>query len=151
MVAIRDSLSNLTNSDDGEDGEHENVENTEHGKLSEDDKPGWVMGTISKPVPQWMERFRQKQMKLVELTQPGWLDTAEEFPKGDSKCGTSKSMVPAVVKLQTADDEAEPSHTTFVELMECLDIVPGILQMPQWTSRQGSRHFGLGSAKPWSD
>jgi hypothetical protein len=44
--------------------------------LSEDDEPGWVMGTITKTVRQGMERFRQKQMKLDELTQPGWEDAA---------------------------------------------------------------------------
>jgi hypothetical protein len=39
--------------------------------LSEDDEPGWVMGTITKTVQQHMERFRQKQMKIDELTQTG--------------------------------------------------------------------------------
>jgi len=69
MAAIGDSLYDLASSDDGEDWEAEDEE-TEQGKLSEDDKPGWVMGTISKTVQQRMESFRQKQMKLDELTQP---------------------------------------------------------------------------------
>jgi hypothetical protein len=71
LVAIGDSLSDLASSDDGEDGENEHDEETEQGKLSEDDEPGWVMATIHKMVQQCKERFRHKQMKLNELTQPG--------------------------------------------------------------------------------
>ena len=52
---------------------------TELGKHSEDDQPSWVMGTISTTVQQRMESFRQKQMKLDELTQPGWEDAADFF------------------------------------------------------------------------
>jgi hypothetical protein len=79
LVAIRDSLSDLVSSDDGEDGEDEDDEVTEQGKLSEDDEPGWVKGTISKTVPQRMVRFWQKQMKHDELTQLGWEDAADYF------------------------------------------------------------------------
>jgi len=71
MVAFRDSLSNLASSDDGENGEDEDDEETAQGKLSEDDKPGWVMGKISKMVEQRLERSQRKQMKHDELTQPG--------------------------------------------------------------------------------
>jgi len=78
MAAIGDRLSDLASSDDGENGEDEDEE-TDLGKLSEDDEPGWVMGTISKTVQQRMESFRQKQMKLDELTQPGWEDAADYF------------------------------------------------------------------------
>ena len=46
MVAMGESLSNIANSDDRDNGEDEENEDTEQGKLSEDDKPGWVMGTI---------------------------------------------------------------------------------------------------------
>jgi hypothetical protein len=38
-----------------------------------------VMGTISKTVQQRMESFRQKQIKLDELTQPEREDTADYF------------------------------------------------------------------------
>jgi len=79
LVAIGDSLSDLASSDDGEDGEEEDDEETEQGNLSEDDEPGWVMGTITKMVQQRKERFRQKQMKLDKLTQPGWEDAADFF------------------------------------------------------------------------
>jgi len=62
LNAIGDSLSDLASSDDGEDGEDEDddEDNPELGKISEDDEPGWVMGTISKTVQHRMERFRQK-------------------------------------------------------------------------------------------
>jgi hypothetical protein len=49
MAAIGDSLSDLASSKNGEDGEDEDDE-TELGNLSEDDDPGWVMGTIAKSV-----------------------------------------------------------------------------------------------------
>jgi hypothetical protein len=76
MVAIAESLSDLASSDDGEDKEDEDAE-TEQSQLSEDEEPSWVMGTITKPVQQLLERFRQKQMLLDEFTQPGWEDTAD--------------------------------------------------------------------------
>ena len=70
-------MSDLASSDDEEDlVDEEDDEDTEEGKLSEDDQPGWVMGTISKTVQHRMERFWLKQMKLDELTRPGWGDGA---------------------------------------------------------------------------
>jgi len=148
LVAIGDSLSDLAISDDGEDGEDEDDEETEQGKLSEDDEPGWVMGTITKTVQQRMERFRQKQMKLDELTQPAWEDAADHCRERDKKYGTFESRVPAVVQPQTNDDAPAPPPTTFGELMESVDIVPGISQRPQGTSRPGRDHIRLGSVKP---
>jgi hypothetical protein len=56
-AAIGDSLSDLASSDNGEDGEDQDEE-TELAKLSEDDEPGRVMGTISKTVQQRKETFR---------------------------------------------------------------------------------------------
>ena len=90
MVTIRDSLSDLASSDNGEDGEHEDDEATEQGMLSEDDEPGWVMCSITTTVQQCMERFRQKKMKLDELTQPGWEEAADYFCTRDKQYGTSK-------------------------------------------------------------
>jgi len=97
MVAIRDSLSDLACSDDGEDGEDEDDEETQQGKLSEDDKPGCVMDTITKMVQQHMEQFRQKQMKLEKLTQLGWENAAEYFDERDNMYATSELIVRAVV------------------------------------------------------
>jgi hypothetical protein len=146
LVAIRESLSDLASSDDGEDGEGEDAE-IEQRKLSEDDEPGWVMGTITKTVQQRLERFRQKQMKLDKLTQPGWENAADYFRERDMKYSTFELSIPAVVQPQTDDNAPGPPPTSFGELMECLDIVARILQMLQWTSRPGSSHIRLGSQK----
>jgi len=150
LDAIRDSLSDLASSDDGEDMEDEDDEKDDPagGKLGEDDEPRWVMGTISKTVQYRMERFRQKQMKLDELTQPGWGDAADNFRERDKKYGMTELKVLAVVQLQTADDAASSVPMTFSEPLETLDSVPGKLQMPQVTSRPGSSHMRLDSKKP---
>jgi len=150
LVAIANSLSDLASSDDGEDGEDEDDEETEQGKLSDDDEPSWVMGTITKTVQQHMEGFWQKQMKLDQLTHPGWKDAADYFCERDKKYGTSELRAPAVVQPQTNDDAPAPLPTTFGELVESLDIVPGISQRPQGTSHPGSSHITLGSVKPQS-
>jgi len=147
LVAIRDSLSDLGSSNDGEDWEEEDDEENDQGNLSQDDEPGWVMGTITKTVQQRMERFRQKQMKLDELTQPGWEDAATLFRKCDKQYGTTEWRVPAVVQPQPINNAPEAPQATFGELMESHDIVPGISQRPQGTSRLGSSHIRLGSVK----
>jgi hypothetical protein len=69
LVAIGDSMSDHACSNDGEDGDNEDVAETEQGEQSEGDEPGWVLGTNTKTVPQRMQRFRHKQMKLDKLTQ----------------------------------------------------------------------------------
>jgi hypothetical protein len=150
LVTIGDSLSDLASSAVGEDGEDEDDEQTEQFKWSEDDEPSWVMGTITKTVQQRMERFRQKQMKLDEFTQPGWEDAAYYFCGREKKYGTSELSVLAVVQLQRNEDSVAPPPTTFGEHMESLDIVHGLSQKPQGTSRPWSSHIRLGSVKPQS-
>jgi hypothetical protein len=49
------------------------------------------------------------------------------------------------------DDTAAPPPSAFGELMECLDIVTGLSQMPQGSSRSGSSHITLGSVRPQSN
>jgi hypothetical protein len=134
LAAIGDSLSVLASSDNGEDGEEEGDEETEQGRLSEDDKPGWVMGTITKTVHQGMERFRQKQIKRGEFTHQGWDDAADYFRERDNKYGTSELIVPPVVQPQINDDTPSLPPTTCGERIESLDIVPGISQRLQGTS-----------------
>ena len=167
LNAIENSLSDLACVKDQEDGEDEDddeedtghgklsedndEEDTGHGKLSEDDEPGWVMGTISKTVQHRMESFRQKQMRLDELTQPGWGDAADYFRERDMKYGMTELKVPALLKSHTDSTAATPSPTTLGELMQTLDIVPGQSQMPQVTSRQGRSQMMLGSEKPHAD
>jgi len=100
LNAIGDSLSDLATSENGEDGEDEDDDETDPagGKLSKDDEPGWVMGTISKMVQYRMEHYRQKQMMLHELMQPGWGDAADYCCERDKKYGTTKFKVPALVQ-----------------------------------------------------
>jgi len=81
------------------------------------------------------------------LTQPGWEDAADYFRENNKKYSTSELKVPAVLHPQMVDDAVAPALKSFAELMECLDIVPGILQMPQGTSRPGSSHIRLDSVK----
>jgi len=52
MLAIGDSLSNIASSDNREDEKDEDDAKTDQAQLSEDDEPGWVMGTIAKMVRQ---------------------------------------------------------------------------------------------------
>jgi len=58
--------------------------------------------------------------------------------------------IPAIIPLQTVDGTATHAATSFGELVECLDIDPGILKMPQGTSQPGSSHIRLHSGKPQS-
>jgi hypothetical protein len=69
MVAIRGRLSHIASLNDGEDGDDEDDADTEQDKISENDKPGWVMGTVGKRVKLHMERFREMQMEVDQLTQ----------------------------------------------------------------------------------
>jgi len=143
LVAIGDSLSDVASSDDGEDGEDDNEEETEQGKLCEDDDPGCMMGTITKTVQQRMERFGPQQMKLDELTQRGCEDAPDHFREQDNKYRTSELSVPAVIQPHMNDDARAPPLTTFGELLEPLDIGPGISQRPQGTSRPESSRIRL--------
>jgi len=115
LNAIGDSLSNLASSDDEEDGkdEDDDEEDTELGKLSEDDEPGWVIGTIFKTVKDWIESFQQKQKRLDELMQACWGDAADRFHEGHMKYRTTELSVLAVVKPQIHTTAATPSPTTF--------------------------------------
>ena len=67
----RRHLSDIASSDNGDDVGDDDDEEIQQGLLSEDDEPGWVMGKITKTEKQRMDRIRQKQVKLDELTQPG--------------------------------------------------------------------------------
>jgi len=86
-------------------------------------------------------------MRLDELSQPGREDAADTFCEIDEKYGISELRVPAVVQPHTDDDSAAPALTTFGEVKKCVEFVPGILQMPQGTSRPGSSHIRLGVVK----
>jgi hypothetical protein len=87
-------------------------------------------------------------MMLDKQPQPEWEDAADYFRERDKKYGASELWVAAGILPQTKDDAPAPLPTTFGERMESLDIVPGISQMPQGTSRPGSSHIMLCSVKP---
>jgi hypothetical protein len=150
LNAIGDSLSDLPSSEDEEDGEDEDddEEDMGHGKLSKDGEPGWVMGKLSKMVQHRMEGFRQKQLRLDELKQPGWRNAADNFLERDMKYGTTELKVPAVEKHHVDSTAATPSRTTFGELLKALDIVPGQSQIPPVTSRQGTSPMRHSSENP---
>jgi hypothetical protein len=151
MVAIGDSLSDIPRSDDGEDREAENDEETQQGKVSKDDQLCWGMGGISQTAQQHLGSFRLQQINLEELTQPEWGDPADYICESDVNDDTSEVRVVAVIKLQPDRDASAPVPTTFWELLDCLDVVPGISQIAQKTSQPGSRYVGLGPGKPQSD
>jgi hypothetical protein len=92
LIAISDSLSDLANSEDDEDGEDEDddEEDTGHGKLSKDDEPGWLMGTICKTVQHHMESIGQKQMRYEELTQAEWVDADDYICEREITYGTTE-------------------------------------------------------------
>jgi len=58
-----------------------------------------------------MARCWQKQLKLDELTQPGWVDAADYFLGRGKKYGTTELRVPAVIKPQMNDNAAAPAPT----------------------------------------
>jgi hypothetical protein len=83
-------------------------------------------------------------MKLDESTQPGWRDATDYLRDRRKKYSTFELTIAAVVHPQTEDDAPVLAPTTFEELRECLDIIPGISQMPHSTSSPGSGHTTLG-------
>jgi len=165
LNAIGVSLSDLASSKDEEDAEDEdhnedahdnededdNEKDTGLGKRSDDNEPGWVMSTMSKTVQHCMVSFGQKQMRLDELTQPGWWDAADYFRERIMKYGMTELKVPAVWLLLTVMTAATPSPTSFGVLMGAFDIVPGQSQMPQVRSRHESSQMRLGSEKPQAE
>jgi len=150
LNAIGECLSDPVSSDDEQDGEDEkdDEQDTELGKLSDDDEPGWVMGTLSKTVQHRMESFQQKQMRIDEMTKPGWVDAANSFHERDMKYCTAELKLPAVVKPPIDSTAAKPPLKTFGEHMHTLDDICGQSQMPAVTSRPGCNQMRLGSEKP---
>ena len=135
LNAIGDCQSDLASSHDEqeEEDEEDDEEYTQLGKLNDDDEPGWVMGTTSNPVQRLIESFRQKEMRLDELMQPGWGYSANYFGERDMKYRTAKLKVPAVVKPQIDTTAATTPPTTLRNHMLTLYIVLG-REMPALTS-----------------
>jgi hypothetical protein len=153
LNAIGDSVSDLASSEDEEDGEDEDEdeEDTGHGKLSKDDEHGRVMGTISKTVQHLMQIFVQKQQRLDKLNKLGWRDMADYFRERDMMYWTTKLNVPSVGKPQADSTVATPSLTTFGELLQVVDNIPGQSQIAQVTSGQDTSQMRVGLEKPQED
>jgi len=152
MYAFGDGVSDVASfiiEEDGED-EADDEEDTELGKVSEDDEPGWVMGTITNTVPQHMESFRQQRMRLNEFRKPGLGYAADNVGECNKKHRIAELKVPAVVTPQMELVATTPAPKSFGERMETLDIVPGYSQMPQRESPPRCSQMRLGSGKPQS-
>lgn len=153
LIAIEACLSNLAILDDKEDVDvkADDRNGSELGKLSENDEPGWVMGTLSKEVPQSMETYLVMEIWHDELTQLRWWDMADYFPYRDMKCWMAAlKLLPIVISL--ADKvAATPGTTKFVKLIVTVDNVPGKSQMLDGHPHQGCSHTMLGFPKPQSD
>jgi hypothetical protein len=119
LNAIGDSMSDLAMSKNEEDGEDEDddEEDTEHGTLSDNEEPGWLMGTISKMVPERMECIRQNQLRLDEKTQQLWGDAGDFVRERDMKYRRTELEVLALGKPLPVCTAATPSPTSFAEFM----------------------------------
>jgi len=150
LNAIADSLSDLASPDNEQDREdqEDDEDDTVLSKLSDDDDPGWVMGTMSESVQHHVESFRQKQMRLDQSIQPGWGDAANYLRETDMKYETTEMKVLVVVKPQIDMTAATPPPTTFGQPMQTLDIVCRQSQIPAVTSRPGSSQTRLGCEWP---
>jgi len=67
LDAIWDSMNDLRSSENEEDVENTEdiAEDIELANLSEDDKPGWVIGTISKTVQHQMRSYQKSWKNLM--------------------------------------------------------------------------------------
>jgi len=65
-------------------------------------------------------------MKLDEFTQLGWGDATDYFHHRDQEYRMAKLKDMVVVRLQPDEVAAAPALKSFRQLMETLDIIPGI-------------------------
>jgi hypothetical protein len=110
-IPIGHSLSDLASPDNEKDGkdEEDDAEDTKLGKLSQDDKTSWLMGTIFKMVQNPVEKIRQITLSLDQLMPQTGFNTANSFRQRDMMYGMVKLMVVSVVKAHTVKNEAEPA------------------------------------------
>jgi hypothetical protein len=115
--------------------------------LSENNEPGWVTVTISKPVQHGMERFWQMEIWLDRFTQLGWWNAADYILQRDIKYGTVQFKVTIEFQLQTNMTATTPSPATFWKLMLSLDIILRQSQIPLGMCSPGRSQRRLGSEK----
>jgi hypothetical protein len=125
LNAIQESLCNIASSNDKKNGEE--IEHDEKdsalGKLSEDDKPSWVMGTASNTMQQPRESFRQNQMRYEKLTQPGLRKLADNIHGRDTMNCMTELNIPAVILPKAVNITATPAPTEVWERIETPDII----------------------------
>jgi len=80
-----------------------------------------------------MESFRQKRIRLHELTFPGWGDAANYFREWDMRYGNAELKVPVGVKPKRDSTTATPSQIMVGESMQTPEIVRGQSEMPAVT------------------
>jgi hypothetical protein len=80
LNAIGDTLGDHAHSDNRKDGDHQDdhKQDPQLGKLSEDDKPSWVIGTLSKTVPLAQCKSVSTQHIILPDT-PGDLTSASKY------------------------------------------------------------------------
>jgi hypothetical protein len=124
MEAIRDSVDDVTTSDE-EDDHYDNIsdgQDYDDAKLSDDDAPGWVVGTINKSVQERLETVPMKRIKLQELTTLAWAEAEADFTIRNRKYGTTKLKILTVVTLNTTINTANTS--IFGHFRDALNRVP---------------------------
>jgi len=126
LNAIRESLSGLPclyNEEVTED-EEDNMEDLGLSKLGDDDEPGWVMGTISRPDQHYIESYLQNLIQLDELTTPEWGEASNYCLERYMRFSMANCKVPRVIHVQTDDYAADSAFRALGELLETVDIVP---------------------------
>lgn len=71
IITIQYTFSDLPTSNNGKHGEPSDVNKPAQSMVSNDEEPGWVIGTYTKIEQQALQRFLQMQMKLDKLSDPG--------------------------------------------------------------------------------
>jgi hypothetical protein len=71
IVTLRPTLSDHAASNNGEHREDSDVNQAVQGLVSNDEEPGWVIGTFTKIAHQVLKRFLQMQMKLDKSADQG--------------------------------------------------------------------------------
>jgi len=85
-----------------------------------------------------MVSLRQTEMKLGEMTWPGWGDMPNYLRESDDTYTTAQSLIPVVIQAETKKCTATSAMTIFAECIETHDTIPVQSQMPWGTSQPRS-------------
>jgi len=150
MVAIRDSLSDLASSDHGKDGDDDDDEDTAQGQLSEDDDPGWVLGTISKPCcSEWRDFVRSRWILTNWHNQDGGTQPTTFMEEISSTAHPNWGFQQSFnCKRMMMELHLHPQN--WESLRSVLTLSQGYRKYSK-ASRPGSSHIRLGSGKAQSN